>query len=216
MMETNTIKVSGTATVKVKPDTYRLTLKVERVLTTYDEAYEQGKKALLVINATLKDSGLEEALAKTQRFDVTEHTKPKYVRNRYEGYVKDGYELHLRVTVDIDINNNLANDILKACGNAIPFVETDLDAMISNPRDFRLKALAYAVADAKEKAEIIASSIGVELGDVCKVIYGSEESGMVCYEDKCCAAPIGAALSMNAAEEELEETVEAYWYIKKR
>lgn len=215
-MENNTIKVTGTATVKVKPDTYRLTVKVERVLPTYDEAYEEGKKALLVINSTLSGSGLEESLAKTHRFDVTEHSKPRYVRNHYEGRVKDGYELHLRVTVDIDIENNLANDILKGFGTAIPFVETDIDAVISNPRAARMKALAYAVADAKEKAGIIASSIGVELGDVCKVVYGNDESGIVSYADGCCyGSAMGAELSMTAAEEELEESVEAYWYIKR-
>lgn len=217
MTNDNIIKVTGQAMMKVSPDTVRVNINVGRVMETYDEAYEQGKRNLNAINAVVTQSGLTQDIVKTHRFDVTEHTKPNYNKGNYVGYVKDGYELCQRITIDLPIDNVLVNDLAKGIGQSVPLVEVSLSHLIKEPRSYKLKVLAAAVTDASEKAAVIATALNCELGDIKEVIYGSNDydGSFMCDSDIDCKTAPGSIepLSMNAAEEELQDEVHITWYI---
>lgn len=203
--------------MKVAPDTARINIRVARVLATYDEAYEQGKQNLIGINSVVEETGISTELVKTHRFEVTEHTKPDYKHGKYVGYVKDGYDLDQRISIDLDIDNVLVNDIVKGIGQSVPMAEVSLLHLIKSPRTYKLKVLALAVKDAAEKAQVIADALDCQLGAIKEVVYGADDyDGSMMYESDCdckCADPSGASLDIHAVEEEIHDEVRITWYI---
>ena len=76
MSQVNTIRIGGSATLKVAPDTLRIRIEVNSHFTSNEAAYEQAKANSLQVSASLKSAGLDETLAKTINFDISEDSKP--------------------------------------------------------------------------------------------------------------------------------------------
>lgn len=217
MAQANIIKVSGSATIKVAPDTMRIRIEVNSHFASNEAAYEQAKFNSLQVLASLKNVGLDETLAKTINFDISEDSKPIYEKGRWTGYKKNGYDLNQLFYIDLPTGNKEANAIVKYCTENVPYAEIKLDSYISEPRKHKLEAISLAVKDAKEKAEIIATSLGCALGSILEVNYGCAETRGICYEDcdySVGAAPGGAPLAFNGQEEEIEEAVIVIWQIQ--
>lgn len=217
MAKANIIKVTGSATLKVAPDTMRIRIEINNHFASNEAAYEQAKTNSLQVIASLKNVGLDETLAKTVNFDISEDSKPIYEKGRWTGYKKNGYDLSQLFYIDLTIGNKEANAIVKYCTENVPYAEIKLDQFISEPRIHKLEAISLAVKDAKEKAEIIATSLGCSLGSILEVNYGCAETRGICYEDcdySVGADPGGAPLAFNSQKEEIEEAVIVIWQIQ--
>lgn len=216
MEKLNVIKVAGGASLKVAPDYNKIRIEVSRVFTTNEEAYEVAKQNSLAIIAALESVKLDGSLAKTHTFDVSENTKPKYEKGRYVGYVKNGYDLRQVLFIEMPINNSILNTLTKEIYEHVPFVEIKFDTFVSEPRQHKLKALSLAVEDAKEKAEIIASSLGCKLGAIVEANYGVGDVRTY-YDDCDCECSIGsapgAALEFTGQEQEFEQSVIITWQL---
>lgn len=218
MTQKNIIKVAGAAKVNVKPDTHKIRMEVRRAFKSNDEAYESGKKNLILINNVLKKHGLDSELAKTTYFDVSENDKPAYdASGKYIGYEKNGYYLRQYVYIDIPMDNKLTNELSKEVADSVPYVEINLDTYLSNQREHRLKAMELAVADAKEKAETLAKALNCSLGSILEINYGCEDNSryydVVCESVGC--APGCAPLEMTGEDEEITEGVRIIWELEK-
>ena len=86
MAQANIIKVSDSATLKVAPDTMRIRIEVNSHFASNEAAYEQAKFNSLQVLASLKNVGLDESIAKTVNFDISEDSKPIYEKGRWTGY----------------------------------------------------------------------------------------------------------------------------------
>ena len=214
MNQKNIIKVAGVAKVNVTPDTHRIRLEVRRTFKSNDAAYETGKKNLILINNVLKNHNLEPELAKTTYFDVSENEKRAFdEKGRYIGYEKNGYYLRQFVYIDIPMDNKLTNELSKEIAESVPYIEIQLDTYLSNKREHKLKAMEMAVADAKQKSEILAKALDFSLGSILEINYGCDDSPH--YYDVCdCklgAPPSGAPLEMTGEDEEITEGVHIIW-----
>ena len=214
----NVIKVAGAAKVVVAPDTHRIRLEVRRTFKSNDAAYETGKKNLILINNVLRSHNLDPELAKTTYFDVSENEKRSFdEKGRYIGYEKNGYYLCQFVYIDIPMDNKLTNELCKEIADSVPYVEIKLDTYLSNRREHKLKAMGLAVADAKEKAEILAKALDCSLGSIIEINYGCNEGPR--YYDVCecdeTALPSGAPLEMTGEDEEITEGVHIIWELVK-
>ena len=213
----NIIKVSGSAIIKVAPDTMRIRIEVNEHFESNESAYEQAKCNSLQVLDALKNVELDESLAKTIRFDISEDSKPIYEKGRWVGYKKNGYDLHQLYYIDLPADNKEVNYIVKFCTENIPYAEIKLESYVSEPRRHKLEAISLAVKDAKEKAEIIAASLGCRLGSIVEVNYGCTETAGICY-DSCdysiVAAPADAPFAFNGQEQEIEEGVIVIWQIQ--
>lgn len=214
MNQKNVIKVAGSAIIKAAPDTHRIRVEISRTFKSNDAAYETGKKNLIFINEALKANGLEPELAKTHWFDISENDKRAFdEKGRFIGYEKNGYYLRQVVNIDIPLDNKITNELSKAIADTVPYVEISLDTYLSNKKEFKLKAMASAVADAKEKAEVLVASLGCTLGSILEINYGCGDTDRYYYDDCCCetvGAP-GNALEMTGEEEEIREGVQIIW-----
>lgn len=74
-----TIKVMGQGDMKFAPDVTRVSVDIDALHTTYQEAFEAGAKNTNYIKDILAEHGLDRDLAKTSRFDVNMHRVHKKV-----------------------------------------------------------------------------------------------------------------------------------------
>ena len=114
-------------------------------------------------------------LAKTIRMDISEHQMNIYQGGKYAGTKKDGYELDQKIKIDLGMDNNLINNIVRGVGKFIKEAQINIGYTQQDPRPTQLKMLERAVKDAHDKAQIMAKAAGRELGEVKSIEYGEME-----------------------------------------
>lgn len=170
------IAVTGKGSIHVVPDVTRLEVIVESVFKTYEVAYQQAKENSKRMVQILEYNHLSGNLAKTIRFDITDHTISKYDDDdHYIGQIKDGFDLVQRFKVDLGMDTILLNKIIRGVGKFIHGAQISIGYTVQDPRPFQLKMLDRAVKDATEKAKIMAEAAGCKLGPVSNIYYNYQE-----------------------------------------
>ncbi|MGE5581228.1 MAG: SIMPL domain-containing protein [Bacillota bacterium] len=163
------ITVSGKGSVTVKPDIAYISLGVEAVGATAQAA--QGKNAALMtkVVSNLKNLGLQERDIQTTDFNL-------FPERRYDKITGQeqvaGYRAinQLRVTVrDLSILGRIVDESIKAGANNV----NNIAFTVEKPENWREKAIAQAVKDARLKAEALAKAAGVNLRKVNFITEGN-------------------------------------------
>ena len=123
----------------------------------------------------LEYNHLNKKLAKTTRFDISDHLVDNYDEDdHYIGQIKDGFELHQRFKIDLGMDNVLVNKIVRGVGKFIKGAQINIGYTIQDPRPHQLKMIERAVRDAREKADIMAKAANCKLGAVKDISYGQQ------------------------------------------
>lgn len=166
------ISVQGRGTVRAVPDCTRLDISIFSVFGTYDEAFSQAKDNNNEIKDILLNNHLKEIRAKTLDFDIDEHIQSLYdEKGKYIESIKSGYKLQQKVRLDLPIDKELVNNVVKELGERIPGLEIDIYYKVQDTRPGQLKMLSKAVSDATEKAKAMAEAAGCSLGRVHSINY---------------------------------------------
>lgn len=172
MNEVAMISVQGRGAIHVVPDVMRLEVRVQSVFPDYPHAYSQAKENFGWMVKILEYNKKSGDLAKTIRFDISDHLVPKYDDDGdIVGHVKQGFDLYQYIKVDLPVDNILANCIVKGVGKFIPDAQIEVGYTLQDPRPSQLKMLSRAVSDAKEKASLMVQAAGCKLGPVIKIDY---------------------------------------------
>lgn len=172
----STIRVTGRGSIHVVPDVTRIEITVSGVFKAYDEAYKKAQEASSWMVKILEYNKLSGKMCKTVRMDISEHTVSDYSKTgSYIGSHKDGYDLDMRMKVDIGIDPKMTNNLVRGVGKFIENAQISIGYTIQDPRPTQLKMLERAIKDAKEKAGIMAAAAGCTLGDVREIHYGHQE-----------------------------------------
>jgi len=170
------ITVTGRGSVHVVPDITRLTTSVGGHFETYEEAYDEAQLRLSWFPKILEYNKLSGKLAKTIRFDVSVATKSEYDKaGHYVGQIFDGYDIDIKVKIDIGMNTKLLNNIVRGIGKFIPGAEISIGYTTKDPRPSQLLMLERAVKDSHDKAEIMAKAAGLTLGEAVNITYNHED-----------------------------------------
>ena len=217
-MET-TIKVTGKGSVHIVPDVTQVDITIDRIYDDYAEAYAKAKHNTEWIVKVLEYNKMNPKLAKTLKMDISEHTHAKYdSNNHFIGYVVDGYALDQRVRIDMEKNNVLLNNLVKGFGKFIEGAEIHIGYTVKDMRPYQLKMIERAVKDAREKATIMLSALGCDLGDLVNIEYGNhfmtvfhEARTYNCAQD--CKASTPESLDITPEDLVSSEEVEVVWEI---
>lgn len=172
----STIRVTGRGSIHVVPDVTRIEITVSGVFETYDQAYKKAQEASSWMVKILEYNKLSGKMCKTVRMDISEHTVNDYTKaGNYIGSHKDGYDLDMKMKVDIGIDPKMTNNLVRGVGKFIENAQISIGYTIQDPRPTQLKMLERAVKDAKDKANIMATAAGCTLGDVSEIHYGHQE-----------------------------------------
>jgi len=156
------IWVTGQGEVQAVPDVAVLTLGVQAQAPSVSEAQEQARQAMDALMAALRASGIDEKDIQTTGYNIWQQTRwdPNRQVEEPVGYqVSNTVRVKVRQVEDagavIDATVAAAGDLIRVQGI---YFEVD------DPSSYLDEARAKAVADAKKRAEQLASLAGVTLG----------------------------------------------------
>lgn len=176
-MSESTISVQGKGAIHVVPDVTRLEVAIEQWFENYPKAYGQAKENSSWMVKILEYNKKPGTLAKNIRFNIEDFTENEFDdKGHFIGKKKDGYMLEQVIKIDLPIDNVLVNNIVRGIGKFIPSAQINIGYTIQDERPCRMKMLARAVSDAKEKAKIMAEAADCTLGKVITINYQNQNT----------------------------------------
>ena len=215
-MDQKTIRVMGVGNVKVAPDTTRLRFSVESAYEEYGEAYADAASGNGELQKALKKLNLPKESLKTSDFSITRNRE----WNRDKGcYIYDGFKLEQSLALDLPIDSVLTSKVIAALGTAWPELEVKISFVRKDVHDVKLQILESAVKDAREKAEVIASTLGHKLGGIVNVDYSKHRLDIHVHEEEYCCCKMeepqdDASIDYTPEDIEAGDTVETVWYLE--
>ena len=210
------IWVSGQGAVTVIPDVAVLNIGVEAQAATVDEAMDEAAVAMDRVITSLHTNGVAENDIKTQWFDIypIKDSARSWIEDDYEVLI--GYRVTNMVTVkirDVEATGQIIDAAAKAGGDLIRI--DGVSFTVDDPSIYEGEARAQAIADARAKAQQLASLAGVHLGNP---FYISESGGFYpIYQDYYGMGVAGAervATSISPGETEITLTVQMAFAIE--
>jgi len=169
------INVSGSAEVKVAPDEVDLNVGVETRHESLNEAKRQNDERVSKALEFLKHNGVKDKDVQTDYIMIEPLYDPNAGVDPRTGLPLPGYDKHkllvepvyylVRKSIGIKLNNISSFDMVLSglITNGVNHVHR-IDFRTSELRKYKDKARAMAIQAAKEKAEAMASELGVKVG----------------------------------------------------
>jgi uncharacterized protein len=216
----NTLFVSGTAFTKVKPDRVVISIGVEATNKTAKASLAANSESMNKIISALRNSGVKENETSTSSFTIS----PNY------NYTESGTILNITgftVTNSIQIDSstleNLSSWIDAAVASGANSINS-IDFRISNDKleDTRNMLIKDAIANAREKADIVSSELGLKVIGVKSITVGEfdyiqpPQPYMEKRFDAAAGASVGAATATTpilAGEQEVSASVSIVFLI---
>ena len=177
VMPANTIHVSGYGEAVAVPDIATFTYSVVSEKPTVAEAQEEATTKANAIVAYLKGADVAERDIQTTGYSVyPQYDYQEVVCVRYPcpgQQVLRGYEVRQTNTVKVR-DTAKAGDLLTQVGSRGATEVSGLNFTFDNPDAVEAEARDKAIADAKEKAQVLARSLGVRL---VRIVSFNESSG---------------------------------------
>lgn len=175
---TNTISVSGEGEVFAVPDIATFTLTIREEAKTVEEAQAAATTKSNSALSTLRAAGIEDKDIKTVGYNVN----PQYdwvqeTRCAAGAYcpgkqVLRGYEVYQSLSVKVRDTKNAGN-ILSQVGKDVSDV-SGLSFTIDDDAKLQADARAKAITDARGKADVLASDLGVK---IVRIVGFNENTG---------------------------------------
>ena len=170
MNDLRTIRVTGKGQIKLKPDMTRIYMNLNGLYKDYAETMKRSSEDTEKLKELLEGYGFSRQDLKTLSFDVN---------SEYEGYQEDGvykqrfagYRYMHELKVEFDSDNELLGRILYGLANCNLNPELRLGYTVRDKESAKNELLGKAVADAKEKAQVLTAAAGVQLKDIRKIDY---------------------------------------------
>jgi uncharacterized protein YggE len=163
-----TISVQGVGAIDVTPNAYSVTFIVEEQGSTVTKLNGQLENDLKAIVSFLLEEGIEERYIQSMQVRLS----PRYI-NTPQGREQDGFTLSREIAItstDLENYDRVLDGVLKRGVDRIQ----QFNFVNMGEASVYQKALVTAVADAKNRAQLLAKELGVEVGEVVAI---SESGG---------------------------------------
>jgi uncharacterized protein YggE len=207
---TNGITVSGEGKVSGTPDVAVISLGVSTIRPTVAEARDQAGTTMQALIESIKTNGVAEKDIQTTQLSIY----PQYDYSMGGAGKLVGYQITNTVTVKVrDINKT--SDVLDGAitaGGDMTQVQ-NIAFTIDDPTTLRDQAREEAVNDAKARAQRLADTAGVKLGDPISIKETSATPYV--YNDRAVMAPAtGPGTPIETGELDVDLTVEVVFAIE--
>ena len=173
-----TIKVDAVSSLKVRPDTTNIILRISRVSDSYDLAIEESSKDSSDIKDMLASLGFKRDSLKTISFDID--TRYESYRDKNNDYKRRfiGYGYTQELSFSFLNDNEVLSKILYMLSKGKVDAEIRLQYTISNVDLYINKAILEASKKANSRASLIASSLNLSLGNIVDISYSDSDNNM--------------------------------------
>ena len=210
LAENATVTVSGSAQVSVATDHAVIHLGIRTKAATPTEAQAENKtRTDAVMKALIGDCGIAEDKIATSSFSIYTMTEYVGLSNQEKQYYQVMHELSVTVA-DIDRTGSVIDVAVEAGANIINYVSFEASGM----KEAYDKALQEAIANAKRKAELIAATSGMKLGNLVSVSTLGSGSDFYSNSFRMTAAEEdagGAATKLAPGTQNTSATVNVTW-----
>ena len=215
------IRVSGKGKLSVRPDTICLAIKAEGVFPDYEKTIKESADQTKVLRKSMEKSGLSGKELKTTHFSI--QSEYESYRDKNDDYKRRfvGYKFEHHTEIKFPNDNEQLGRTLYELSHCPVEVEFSICYTVSNPEDVRNELLRKAVKDSKVKAEILAESAGVNLGEIIRIDYSWGELQIVSHPiDKFMAEPMllesraSYDIDIEADDIDVDDTVTIEWEIR--
>jgi uncharacterized protein YggE len=211
---TGTITVIGQGTTELEPDIAQLSIGVETMAETVDEAVKENGAKMEALMETLMDVGVAEKDIQTQHYSISLDRQPEPMPRAGENEVeasKPQYRVSNMVTVkvrELDSVGEVLDAVVEAGANNVWGISFGLD----DPDVARAAAREIAVADARNRAEALAELGEVELGSLVSLseVIGASSPVPVAME----RVAMSAAGPISPGQVEISYQVQAVYAIE--
>ena len=218
-----TIRVTGKGQIKVRPDMTRITMTLNGIHKEYGETLRRSSEDTEALKDVLSGFGFERSDLKTLSFSIdTEYEsyhdkKSDEYKQRFVGY----RFIHI-LKVEFDSDNDRLGKLLYALANCAVRPEFRISYTVKDREAAKNLLLGKAVADAKEKAVVLAQAGGVTLKAIQSIDYSWGEIG---FESRPmrgdvlmerCEAPKAKGYNLNIEPDDIDvsDTVTVLWEIE--
>ena len=212
------IRVTGKGQLRIKPDMTRVAMTLTGVKKEYAEALELSSAQTGTVKEVLSAFGFAPEDVRTLRF---------HVNAEYEGYEEQGqwkqrfvgYKFEHALKIEFLSDNHRLGQVLYALGHAEVQPEIQISFTVRDREAAKNQLLDRAVADAREKAAVLAEVAGVALKAIRSIDYSLDEmdfevrpmNAVLCRKE---AAADGAYhIDMEPDDIEVSDTVTMVWEI---
>ena len=167
-----TISVNGSGTVTARPDIAYVTLGVQAINPDADKAVTENTERMSAVMSALKEMNIEDKDIQTTNYSMwleEERDKDGNLTGVSRYHVSNEVRIKVR---DLAKVGQLLQQTLKAGANSVGGISFSVD----DPSALRKEARDKAIADARAKAEQLATGLGAKVGKVHQVSeYGNYE-----------------------------------------
>lgn len=167
---TNTVMLSGEGKVLAKPDVARLNFTILTQAATSKAAQDANSVKSNEVSKFLKKQGIEDKDIRTANYNIypQQNYGPYGGTPRITGYqVSQNYQVTIR---NLENANKVLDGVVSAGVNQVDQLQFEID----NPEALKADARGKAINDAKAKAKVLESQIGISLG---KIVNFQEDVG---------------------------------------
>jgi len=168
-----TIISQGKSSVIQVPEIISFYVEFELNDQDYDRCTNLALGKIDTFKMKLKEIGIDEDLVKTASYSIQEITD-RDMRTRE--LIHLGYKARIPIVIKMEVVDPYADDIFELLKSTFKSeIRINFELSPEQKEKAKESLLTLAVNDAKSKAEILASSLNIELGKVIKVQYGDPE-----------------------------------------
>ncbi len=219
MEDRRTIRVTGSGTLKLRPDITRLTITLNGHEKEYADTVERSSRATDALAAAIKPLGFERTSLKTLSFDV--NARYEGVNDKGGNYrrVFMGYEFSHVLKLEFPSDNALLGRVLYALAHSGADPEFDISYTVKDREAAKNELLAKAVEDAAAKAKTLSCAAGTKLGQIRSIDYSWGEiemavrpmNRMMKAADTAEEAAFGCAVNIEPDDITVSDTVTVIW-----
>ena len=172
-----TIRVTGKGQLKIHPDMTRITITLTEIFKEYEEALKHSSEDTEKLKDLLSKFGFVRTDLKTLNFNVDTEYESYRERNEYKQRFV-GYRYRHMMKIEFDSDNDRLGRILYALAHCEQHPEFNISYTVKDQESAKNELLGKAVADAKEKANVLAKAADLQLKEIQTVDYSWGEISM--------------------------------------
>ncbi|MBU3896037.1 SIMPL domain-containing protein [Patescibacteria group bacterium] len=196
------ITVSGEGQVYASPDIALVSFGITKNGTDIAKLSSKVNETMNAIISDLKDLGIEDKDIQTTQYSIN----PYYDYPEYSKRILSGYDITQSINVKIRDFSKISQAFVVATDAGANLVN-DLYFSIDNPEEFNQQAREKAIAQAKEKAQNIASASGLKLVKMTNISEEGYYSPMYGYAKATGGGYLEVAPDIQPGEEEISMSV---------
>jgi len=217
MEKAREITIKGIGNLTAKPDFVIITIGLEKINQNYSEGYKSFAQDMKKLQKTVEEVGFSKDELKASSISSSQHQE--YEKGKY---VSKGYRFAASLNLSFDFDPERLGKALEKVSKSEVKPSISIRFTVKDKEEIKNQLLAAAAQDAKKKAEILCTALGVKLGQLLKINYNWEEIDIYSCMDykmemeECCigSAPGDDAIDFTPEDIDLTDDASFVWEIE--